>query len=108
MRVKYVINIKVVCTNFLGILIDSWILGLMIKLSTCSELLGQHASSWAASDMLNHIDVANDDSVVFLELLELFWVVGSSGSVRHHNGVVALAVQKVEHIGAHSLNLVSV
>ena len=55
--------------------------------------------------MFYHVDVGDDDLVVLLELLELFWVIASASTLAHDDSVFALAINQIKHVCAHALYL---
>jgi hypothetical protein len=55
--------------------------------------------------VFDHVYICDEHLVVFLELLELLWVVGFTSSFTHDDSVLAVLVDQVEHVGAHPLHL---
>ena len=58
--------------------------------------------------MLDHVNVGHNNFVVLLELLELFRVVAAASTVAHDHSIFSIAINKVEHICTHALDLYAI
>ena len=88
-------------------IIDTSVL-MIYKCRSFSEFFSQHASGGPPAYMLNHINIGDYHLIVLLKLLEILTVISPSRPITHNYNVISLLIHEVEHICAHSFDLMAI